>query len=262
VTLVPIAVSGCRCLLRSMAQANIRGGVRPHPLSGRWRRTGAIAGLIAAVLLVAALMLLASSPLVGSPGRAIVAYLQARYAMMLAASYTGVLTSVMLIPFVASLTASAWQTDGETQWRRTITLISAAAAVSLILAGATLLASATVLADQTADASAVSALFAGAKACQTLALTPLGLAIVTNARTLSSAKASVRWLSRVDLETGILALASSLVIFLHGDWLGVGEQVVAGVGILVALWMAATAVVLLEGESAAPRENSASWREA
>lgn len=236
-----------------MAHTNICGGDtpghEPYP-PARWRRTGAIAGLLAAVLLVAALVLLASSPSADSPGRAIVAYLRARHAVTLAASYAGVLTSMLLIPFMASLKAPARHTDGETQWRWTITLISTAAAVSLILAGSTLLASATVLAGQAVDAPTVSALFAGAKACQTLALTPLGVAIVINARTLSSGKAPVRWLVRVDLETGIIALASSLAIFTHGDWFGAGEQAVAGAGILVALWIAATAGVLLEGESA------------
>ncbi len=236
-----------------MVHPNIRSGDtrgnEPYP-PARWRRAGAIAGLLAAVLLVTALVLLASSPSADSPGRAVVAYLRARHAVTLAASYAGVLTSMLLIPFVASLKPSARHTDDETQWRWTITLVSTAAAVSLILAGGTLLASATVLAGQAADTPTVSALFAGAKACQTFALTPLGVAIVANARTLASSKAPVRWLVRIDLEIGIIALASSLTIFAHGDWFGVGEQIVAGAGILVALWIAATAGVLLERESA------------
>ena len=93
------------------------------------------------------------------------------------------------------------------------------------------------------------ALFAGA--CLTFALTPFGAVILANARTLSSSKTAVRWLIRVDLEIGVLALISSAAVFIHGGGFGAGEQAVAGVGLLVALWVAAVALVMLEGEKLA-----------
>lgn len=95
------------------------------------------------------------------------------------------------------------------------------------------------------------ALFAGAKACLTFALTPFGAVILANARTLSSSKTAVRWLIRVDLEIGVLALISSAAVFIHGGGFGAGEQAVAGVGLLAALWVAAVALVMLEGEKLA-----------
>jgi len=164
------------------------------------------------------------------------------------AGYAGVLTSVMLMPFVASLRAFARGPAGDAEWRWTITLLSAAAAVSLLLAGSTLLAGAAVLASQTTDASAVSALFAGPKTCLTFALTPFGVVVLVNARSVSSGVTPVRWLIRIDLEIGILALISSGATFIYSGWFGAGQPVVAVVGLLVALWVAAIAFVMLEGE--------------
>jgi hypothetical protein len=220
------------------------------PLSTRWTRAGAIAGLIAAVLLVVNLVLLSSFPAADSPGRTIAADLWSRHAVALAASYAGFIGSMTVIPFVASLRAFTQRPDGEAQWRWTVTLLSAAAVVSLIAVGSASLAAAAVLAGQTADESAVGALFAAAKACLTFALTPMGAVILANARTLSSRKTPVRWLIRFDLEVGILALVSSAAIFIHGAGFGAGEQVVAGVGLIVVFWVAAVAIVMLEGEKA------------
>ena len=94
-----------------------------------------MAGLIAAVLLVVALFLLSSLPAPGSPGRAIIGQLRTGHAVTLAASYAGVLASVTMVPFVASLRAFTVGPDGESEWRWTVTLLGAAAAVSLILVG-------------------------------------------------------------------------------------------------------------------------------
>jgi hypothetical protein len=222
-----------------------------EPLSARRKRAGAIAGLVGAVLLVVALFLLSSLPAADSPGRTILTDLQGRYGVTVGAGYAGVLTSVMLIPFVASLKAFARGPSGDAEWRWTITLLSAAAAVSLLLAGSALLAGAAVLASQTADASAVSALFAGAKTCLTFALTPFGVVVLVNARSVSSGITLVRWLIRIDLEIGILALISSGTIFIYSGWFGAGQPVVSVVGLLVALWVAAIAFVMLEGEERA-----------
>lgn len=227
------------------------------PLSARWTRAGAIAGLIAAVLLVVALLLLSTAlPTAGSPWADLAAQVRARYAVTVLASYAGVLTSVALIPFTASLRAFTQGSDSEGEWRWTVTLLSAAAAVSLILMASTFLAATAVLAGQTTDEPAVTALFAGAKTSATFALTPLGVVILANARTLSSGKTPVRWLIKFDLEIGILALVSSAAIFIHGDWFGAGQQVVAGVAILVSLWIAAIALVMLEGETSCPGSRS------
>lgn len=83
--------------------------------SRRWKRTGAIGGLVTAVLLVVTLLLLASLPSPGSSDPAIVAQLRASHAVALAASYTGVLTRVAMIPFVASFRAFTQVPDGESQ---------------------------------------------------------------------------------------------------------------------------------------------------
>jgi hypothetical protein len=197
------------------------------------------------------LILLASLPSADSPGRTIVATLRARYAVTLTASYVGVLAAVLLIPFAASLQAFGRRPDGEAEWRWTVTLLSAAGALSLLLAGSALLAAAALVANRVADESSVSALFTGAKTCFTFALTPFGVVVLANARTLSSSRIPVRWLIRLDLEIGVLALISSAAVFVNGDWFGAAEQVVAVMGLLVALWVAAIALVMLEGASAA-----------
>jgi hypothetical protein len=95
------------------------------------------------------------------------------------------------------------------EWRWSVTLLSAALVISLVLVAGALLAAAAVLAGQPADETAVSALFGGAKSCATFAMTPFGVVVLANARTLSSGKAVTRWLIRVDIEVGILAIASS-----------------------------------------------------
>lgn len=221
------------------------------PRSPRWKRAGAVAGLAGAVLLVLTLVLLASLPAVGSPERTILAQLRGRYGLTVAAGYLGVLTSVVMIPFAASLKAFAHGPDGGAQWRWTITLLSAVATLSLILAGSTFLCAAAVLAAQTADESAVSALFAGAKTSLTFALTPFGVLVLANARTVSPSSTLARWLIRFDLQIGVLALISSGVTFIYSGWFGVGQPVVAVAGLLVALWVTAIALVMLEGEEAA-----------
>lgn len=221
------------------------------PSSARWQRAGAIAGLAGAVLLVVTLLLLSSLPAAGSPGRTAVTHLREQYGVAVAAGYLGILTSMVLIPFAASLKSFAGQADGDAQWRWTITLLSAAAAVSLLLVGSTFLTAAAVLADQTADESAVSALFAGAKTSLTFALTPFGVVVLANARTVSSSRTPIRWLIRLDLEIGAVALISSVVTFIYSGWFGAGQPAVAVVGILVAVWVAAIALVMLEGEEAA-----------
>lgn len=226
-------------------------GTDRKPPSARWKRAGAVAGLVGAVLLVVTLLLLSSLPAADSPGPMILAQLRGRYGVAVAAGYAGVLTSVVLIPFAASLKVFARGPDGDAQWQWTITLLSAAAAVSLVLAGSALLAAAAVLASQTADAPAVSALFVGAKTCLTFALTPFGVVVLVNARTVSSGVTPVRWLIRFDLEIGILALISSGATFIYSGWFGAGQPVIVVVGLLVALWVAAIALVMLEGEEAA-----------
>jgi hypothetical protein len=224
------------------------------PVPTRWKRAGAIAGLIAAVLLVVTLLLLSSLPSADSPAQVIAANLRARYALTVAASYIGVLTSMALIPFASGLKAFAQRRGGDAEWRWTATLLSAAAGVSLFLVGSTLLGAAAVLARQTADAvdgPAVSALYAGAKVCLTFALTPFGVVVLANARIVSSSMTPVRWLIRLDVEIGILALVSSTAMFIHTGWFGAGEQVAVVMGLLVALWITATALVMLEGAEAA-----------
>jgi len=68
---------------------------------------------------------------------------------------------------------------------------------------------------------------------------------------MSSGVTPVRWLIRFDLEIGILALISSGATFIYSGWFGAGQPVIVVVGLLVALWVAAIALVMLEGEEAA-----------
>ena len=220
----------------------------------RWKRAGAIAGLIAAVLLVVTLLLLSSLPSADSPAQAVAAHLRARYALTVTASYIGVLTSMALIPFASSLRAFTRGRGADAEWRWTATLLSAAAGVSLLLVGSTLLGAAAVLARQTADAvdgPAVCALYAAAKVCLSFALTPFGVVVLANARAVSSGMTPVRWLVRLDVEIGILALVSSAAVFIHSGWFSAGEQVAVVIGVLVALWITAIALVMLEGAEVA-----------
>lgn len=76
----------------------------------------------------------------------------------------------------------------------------------------------------------------------------VGAVLLVNARSVSSGITPVRWLIRIDLEIGILALISSGATFIYSGWFGAGQPVVAVVGLLVALWVAAIAFVMLEDE--------------
>ena len=62
---------------------------------------------------------------------------------------------------------------------------------------------------------------------------------------------TVRWLVRLDVEIGILALVSSAAVFIRSGWFSAGEQVAVVIGVLVALWITAIALVMLEGAEVA-----------
>jgi hypothetical protein len=55
---------------------------------------------------------------------------------------------------------------------------------------------------------------------------------------------------RFDLETKVVALASSAAVFVNGDWFGAAGQA-AVIGLLLALRAAAIVPAMLEGEQAA-----------
>ena len=210
----------------------------------RWRSTGAAAGFVAATLLVVELGLLASSPTVGSPAGAIVHYLQRNHATVLVSSYVGTMTALALIPFLASLKTFVERTEAA-DWWWTVSLLSGAVALAAVTVGNGLLAAAAELSGRVDDAPAVVALFAGAKLVATFSLIPVAGVAFATARTMSATGTSVRWLVRFGTEIGILTLASGAVVFLNDTWFGPGEPVVAAMGFLIALWVAATSVVMV-----------------
>lgn len=204
-----------------------------------------MAGLAAAVLLVADLLLLSSSPTVASSAHSVTVYLEKNHATVLVASYLGAIDTVVLLPFLASLKGFVGD-GGEAEWRWTVTLLSGAIALAVLLGGSALLAASAELSRGTAHESAVGGLFAAAKLCFTFALVPFAGMILANARTMASARTPVRWLVRFGTVIGLLALVSGSVVFVDNDWFGPGEPIVAAMGLLIALWLVAVAATILE----------------
>lgn len=67
---------------------------------------------------------------------------------------------------------------------------------------------------------------------------------VANARTMSSSASGVGWLVPFGTQIRVLAMVSR-VIFVDDAWFGPGEAGVAGMGFLVALWLAAVAFTIV-----------------
>jgi hypothetical protein len=219
----------------------------PNRALQRCRRAGAASGFAAATLLVVDLGLLASSPTVGSPARTVVDYLQGNDTTVLVSSYLVAISALALIPFLASLSTFSAGTEAA-EWRRTVALLSGGVALGTLVVSGGLLAAAADLARRVDDPSAAAALFAGAKLVATLSLIPLAGMVLADAGTVSSSGPRARWLGRFGTQIGILAVLSGMVVFVDDNWFGPGEPVVAGMGFLIALWVAATSFAMLTAE--------------
>lgn len=100
-------------------------------------------------------------------------------------SYVGAVTAVLLLLFVASLRTFVHTRAAEAEWRWTVTVLSGAIAVALVLIGSATRGAAAVLADHQGDAAAVSALFTAAKITLSFALIPIAAMATANARTMA-----------------------------------------------------------------------------
>lgn len=228
--------------MRSSIHGERRSGRAPQ-----WQRVGAAAGLLAAVLLVVVLVLLASSPTVDSPPAGVVDHLQRNDTAIVLAGYLGVITALLLIPFLASLKTFVADTEAA-EWRWTVTLLSGAVALAALVVSGALLAAAAALSSRVDDTSAVVALFGAAKLTATFSLVPFAGMLLANARTMSSSGNPARWLVRIGVQIGIAAILSGAVIFVDDNWFGPGEPVMAAMGFLIAVWVAATSFVMLQAE--------------
>lgn len=220
------------------------------PALSRWQAAGAWAGIVAALLLVVDVVTLAATPAIGAGSDAAVEHLQTNGDLTLLASYAGAFSAVLVVPFLASLRTFLHDRGADGEWRWTVSLLSGAVAVAVVLVGNAARAGAAVLADNEVEPAAVSALFAASKLLLSFALIPISLVVITNARTMAASPTPVRGLVRVGTEIGVLALAASTVVFFADDgWFGPGERVIGLMGFLLSLWMIATAVTILRGEA-------------
>jgi hypothetical protein len=228
----------------------VRAGAAPPAVAiPRWQRVGAWAGVAVAIVLVVDLLTLSSSPTIGAPADEIVGYLRHNSAMTLVMSYFGAVSAVLLLPFLASLHTFVPVRDDAAEWRWTVTLLSGAVASAGVLLGSAARGGAAILADDRLEGAAVSALFAAAKVSLSFSLLPIAAVVLTNARTLATSRTPLRWLVRLGTQIGLLSLLSSLaVFFVHDDWFGPGEPVVAILGLVLSMWLVAVAAAILRGE--------------
>jgi hypothetical protein len=217
-----------------------------HSAPARWQRAGALAGFAAAALLIASLLVLSSSPSIGSSSGVIVDHLRTSYPATIAASYGATVTALLLLPFLASLRTFVRRPGNDSEWRWTVTLLAAAVAVAMLMLASALLGASAVVADQTGDGSAVVSLFAAAKISYTFALIPLGTIVLANAHTMAAAGTPARWLVRFAIGIGAFALLAGAAVVLHSDWVGPGEPVVAVAGFFFALWVIAVAATIYD----------------
>ena len=171
------------------------------------------------------------------------------YPVTIAAASTIVVAALLLVPFLASLrTYTARRTDVP-KWRWAVTLVAGAIGIAMLALAGALLATATVLAERSTADDAVFAVFVAAKLVATLALLPVAGLVLANARTIATTqRRPERWLIRFDIEIAAMVVVASVVSFVHHDWLGPGEPVVAGAWFLVWLWVFALARTIVRGD--------------
>jgi hypothetical protein len=209
-----------------------------------------VAGVAAAFVLVVVLLLMSSSPSIGSPADTVLEHLRTNYALTAVSAYGLVLAALGLVAFLASLRSFVQRGAPTTESSWTATVVAGGVAVSMLCATGSLLAASAVLARRAPEAAAVLALFAGAKILATLALVPFAAVLLANARTVASSGTSERWLARFGAEIAVLAVVASGAAFFDSGWLGPGEPAVAGAWFLIALWVVSVASTVLRGVEA------------
>jgi hypothetical protein len=137
-------------------------------------------------------------------------------------------------------------------WHSTLIVISGAATLGVFVIANGLRATATVLADERASPSSVAALFVAAKVCLSFSLVPIAAMVATASRAMSASGLIVRWSTNIGPYLAILCALSGVLVFADDDVLGPGEVYLGLVGLLLALWIVATAIAMLEGEVDTP----------
>jgi hypothetical protein len=159
------------------------------------------------------------------------------------------MTAVLLMPFIASFRAFVRRDRADDTWQWTVIVISGTTTLAVLVIASGLRATSTILADEHADPSSVAALFVAAKVCLSLSLVPIAAVVATASRAMSATRLAVRWSINIGPFLAALCALSGVVVFADDDVFGPGEVYLGFVGLLVALWIAATAIAMLEGDT-------------
>jgi len=233
----------------------LRSNTRRTHRPAAWERFGALSGVVGAVALVAAACVLSSTPSVDASPAAVRHHLDGHHLLTMVSAYVTVVASLLLVPFLASLRTFTARRRDVGQWRWTITLVTGAIGIAMLMLAGALLATATLLANRSSADEAVYATFVAAKLVVTLALLPVAALVLANARTIAATRGRPdRWLVRFDIQIAVIAAVASVVSFVDSEWLTPGEPVAAAAWLLVGLWVAALARTIAFGDDAPDSE--------